>query len=207
MAQDIKPTRSELLKVKKQIKLAKSGHKLLKKKRDGLILEFFNLLKKAKTVRQELAALYVDAVRKMNVARVLESDLQLKSLALAVKKSSELEISRRNIMGVPVLKIDPPKVKKGLKDRGYGYYTSAAVNEAADMYERVTEKIIEVAEFETSLRKMLAEIEKTKRRVNALEFKTIPQMEKTMAFIRVRLEEMERENTFRMKRIKAKAEA
>ncbi|HIH05091.1 TPA: V-type ATP synthase subunit D [Candidatus Woesearchaeota archaeon] len=202
MAQDIKPTRSELMKVKKQVKLAQTGHKLLKKKRDGLILEFFKLLKKAKTLRAELAAIYVDAVKRMNVARVMESDLKLKSVALAIKSSDELEIRRKNIMGVPVLTIAPPKVRKGFFERGYGVFTSAAITEAAKSYEQVVEKIIEVAEFETSLRRMLAEIEKTKRRVNALEFNVLPRLEKDRNFIRLRLEEMERENVFRMKRIK-----
>ena len=202
MAQDIKPTRSELMKVKKQIKLAQTGHKLLKKKRDGLILEFFKLLKKAKTLRAELAAIYVDAVKRMNVARVMESDLKLKSVALAIKSSDELESRRKNIMGVPVLTIAPPKVRKGFFERGYGVFTSAAITEAAKSYEQVVEKIIEVAEFETSLRRMLAEIEKTKRRVNALEFNVLPRLEKDRNFIRLRLEEMERENVFRMKRIK-----
>ena len=202
MAQDIKPTRSELMKVKKQIKLAQTGHKLLKKKRDGLILEFFKLLKKAKTLRAELAAIYVDAVKRMNVARVMESDLKLKSVALAIKSSDELEIRRKNIMGVQVLTIAPPKVRKGFFERGYGVFTSAAITEAAKSYEQVVEKIIEVAEFETSLRRMLAEIEKTKRRVNALEFNVLPRLEKDRNFIRLRLEEMERENVFRMKRIK-----
>jgi len=81
MAQDIKPTRSELLKVKKQIKLAKSGYSLLKKKRDGLILEFFEILKKAKTLREELVSEYQTALEKMNIARTLEGDLKIKSIA------------------------------------------------------------------------------------------------------------------------------
>src|SRR3989344_5376310 len=101
MAQDIKPTRSELYLLLDLHQLAQTGHKLLKKKRDGLILEFFKLLKKAKTLRAELAAIYVDAVKRMNVARVMESDLKLKSVALAIKSSDELEIRRKNIMGVP----------------------------------------------------------------------------------------------------------
>jgi V/A-type H+-transporting ATPase subunit D len=202
MAQDVKPTRSELLKVKKQIKLAQSGHKLLKKKRDGLILEFFKLLKKAKTLRSELALQYAQSLKKMNVARVLESDFKIKSVALAIKNSDTLEIKKKNIMGVPVLTIAPPQVRKGFMERGYGVYTSSAITEAAKGYEEVVSKILEVAEFETSLRKMLSEIEKTKRRVNALEFNVIPRLNKTKAFIQLRLEEMERENVFRMKRIK-----
>lgn len=205
MTQDVKPTRSELLKIKKQIVLAKSGHKLLKKKRDGLILEFFKLYKKAKPLRNELFEVYKEAVEKLNIARVLRSDLSLKSIALAIKSSSELVIQQRNVMGVSVLNIEPPQIRKRLLERGFGTFNSIAVAESSDSYEKVLEKIIEIAEYETSLKNMLIEIDKTKRRVNALEFKTIPELEVQRAFITLRLEEMERENIFRMKRIKARA--
>jgi len=204
MTQDVKPTRSELLKIRKQIGLATSGHKLLKKKRDGLILEFFKLYKKAKPLRNELAAVYGEAVEKLNIARVLRSDLNLKSIALAIKSSSELVIRQRNVMGVSVLNIEPPEIRKRLLERGFGTFNSIVVVQSSDAYEKVLEKIIEIAECETSLKNLLIEIDKTKRRVNALEFNTIPVLEKQKAFITLRLEEMERENIFRMKRIKAR---
>jgi|TARA_Y100000310_G_scaffold342966_1_gene448509 V/A-type H+-transporting ATPase subunit D len=205
MAQDIKPTRSELMKVKKQIKLAKSGHSLLKKKRDGLILEFFEIMKKAKTLRQELAEQYKIALEKINIARTLEGDLKIKSIALAIKEIPDIKLETRNIMGVKVPKVEHSEIKKALMDRGYGVFSSAAIDEASNAYERVVEKILLAAEVETSMRKLLNEIEKTKRRVNALEFVVMPKLEDVQAFIQLRLEEMERENTFRMKRIKAKA--
>lgn len=205
MAQDIKPTRSELLKVKKQIKLAQSGYSLLKKKRDGLILEFFEILKQAKTLREELVEQYKIALEKINIARVLEGDLKIKSIALAIKKIPEINLATRNIMGVKVPKIEVSEIKKAFMERGYGVYSSAAIDEASEAYEKVVEKIILAAEVETSMRKLLNEIEKTKRRVNALEFVVIPSQNKIKSFIQLRLEEMERENIFRMKRIKAKA--
>lgn len=205
MPQDIKPTRSELLRVKKQIKLAKSGYNLLKKKRDGLILEFFEVLKKAKTLRQELVDEYKTALEKMNIARALEGDLKVKSIAMAIKDIPEISLETKNIMGVKVPKIKSSEIKKAFMERGYGIYNSSAVDEAASAYEKVVEKIILAAEVETSMRKLLNEIEKTKRRVNALEFVVMPSLGKTKSFIQLRLEEMERENIFRMKRIKVKA--
>ena len=205
MPQDVKPTRSELLKVKKQIKLAKSGHSLLKKKRDGLILEFFEILKKAKTLRQELVEEYKIALGKINVARAIEGDLKVKSVAMAIPEIREIKLAAKNIMGVKVPKIESSEIKKAFMERGYGVYNSSAIDEAASSYEKVVEKIILAAEVETSMRKMLNEIEKTKRRVNGLEFVVIPNLDKQKSFISLRLEEMERENTFRMKRIKAKA--
>ena len=205
MAQDIKPNRSELLKVKKQIKLAQSGYSLLKKKRDGLILEFFEIMKKAKTLREELVEEYKIALEKINIARILETDLKIKSIAMAIKQLPDIKLETRNIMGVKVPKIEHSEIKKAFMERGYGAYTSAAVNEASDAYEKVVEKILLAAEVETSMRKLLNEIEKTKRRVNALEFVVIPKLDDIRSFIQLRLEEMERENIFRMKRIKAHA--
>ena len=203
MAQDIKPTRSELLKIKKQIKLAKSGYSLLKKKRDGLILEFFEIMKKAKTLRQELVEEFIKATEKINIARTLETDLLVKSTAMAITQIQNVTLETRNIMGVRVPKVTSAEIRKAFSQRGYGVYTSASITEAAAAYEKVVEKVLLAAEVETSMRKLLNEIEKTKRRVNALEFKVIPSLDKTKSFIQLRLEEMERENTFRMKRIKA----
>ena len=205
MAQDIKPTRSELLKLKKQIKLAKSGYSLLKKKRDGLILEFFEILKKAKTLREELVNEYKVALEKINIARALEGDLKVKSIAMAIKDIPDVKLTSKNIMGVKVPKIESSDIQKAFMERGYGIYNSSAIDEAASAYEKVVEKIILAAEVETSMRKLLNEIERTKRRVNALEFVLIPNLDKIKPFIQLRLEEMERENIFRMKRIKAKA--
>jgi len=205
MPQDVKPTRSELLKLKKQIKLAKSGYSLLKKKRDGLILEFFEILKRAKTLREELVSEYKIALEKINISRALEGDLKVKSIAMAIKDIPDVKLSTKNIMGVKVPKIESSEIQKAFMARGYGIYNSSAIDEAAAAYERVTEKIILAAEVETSMRKLLSEIEKTKRRVNALEFVVIPSLDRQRAFIQLRLEEMERENIFRMKRIKAKA--
>lgn len=202
MATDIKPTRSELIKLKKQIKLAKSGHSLLKKKRDGLILEFFEILKKAKTLREELVFEYKRAIHRINIARTLEGDLKVKSVALAVKKTPDVTLQAKNIMGVKVPKIASSSLEKHFTERGYGIYNSASIDEASYTYERLVERVLLAAEVETSMRKLLVEIEKTKRRVNALEFEVIPRMQKQGAFITLRLEEMERENIFRMKRLK-----
>ena len=205
MPQDVKPTRSELLRIKKQIKLAKSGYSLLKKKRDGLILEFFEILKRARTLRQEFVEEYRIALEKISIARVLEGDLKVKSIAMAIKDIPDVKLTTKNIMGVKVPKIESSEVKKAFLERGYGIYNSSAIDEAASAYEKVVEKIILAAEVETSMRKLLNEIEKTKRRVNGLEFVVIPNLDRQKAFIQLRLEEMERENIFRMKRIKAKA--
>ena len=201
--QDVKPTRSELIELKRKIKLSESGHKLLKMKRDGLILEFFEILEKAKTVRSELDAQFAIASQKINIAKAVEGVMTVKSTAFSFKDAPTLEVHSKNVMGVVVPKIESSSVRKDLNDRGYGIIgTSSRIDEAVDSYESLVEKIIEAAEIETTIKKLLDEIEKTKRRVNALEFKVIPELIEARNFIMLRLDEMEREETFRLKRIK-----
>jgi len=107
-------------------------------------------------------------------------------------------------MGVIVPKIKATISEKSLFERGFSVSSSsAAIDEAAKSYETVLKKAVEAAEAETAMKRLLQEIEKTKRRVNALEFKVIPQLDGLRKFISLRLEEMERENIFRLKRIKA----
>ena len=207
MAQDIKPTRTELMRIKKQKLLAKSGYNLLKRKRDGLILEFFEVMKKAKTLRHELVEAYKKADEKINLARVLEGDAEVKSVAKAVSSSPEVTVYTKNIVGVVVPKIEAANFQKKFYERGYGIYTPASINEAADSYEKLGEKIVAVAEIETSMRKLIDEIEKTKRKVNALEFSVIPTLEKQQSLISFRLQEMERDNFVRLKLIKARLES
>jgi len=156
-------------------------------------------------LREELVNEYKAALEKMNIARALEGDLKVKSIAMAIHDIPDVKLTAKNIMGVKVPKIESSDIKKAFMQRGYGIYSSSAIDEAASAYEKVVEKIILAAEVETSMRKLLNEIEKTKRRVNALEFVVIPNLDKQKSFIQLRLEEMERENIFRMKRIKAKA--
>lgn len=200
---NVKPTRSELLQVKKKIVLASSGYNLLKKKRDGLILEFFNVLKRARNMRQELASAYALALNKINIARAIDSDIQIKSAAMSIKQIPFVELDTKNIMGVRVPSISPVEVKKSIFERGYGVLSATAkIDEAASSYEGVVEKITAAAEVEITLKRLLKEIERTKRKVNALEQVTIPKLRADAYYIRFRLEEMERENFSRLKMLK-----
>ena len=205
MAIQVKPTRSELITLRKKIRLADSGHKLLKKKRDGLILEFFNVLKDAKKVRAEINQKYNLAYNRLIEAMALDGVAEIRNIALALKQRPSVEIEVKNIMGVNVPKIRSTAVKKTLMDRGYGLLSSSIrIEEMVKAYEDLLESIILAAEVETKLRKILADIEKTKRRVNSLEYLIIPRLKEQARFISFRLEEMDRENIFRMKKIKAK---
>jgi V/A-type H+-transporting ATPase subunit D len=201
---NIKPTRSELLDLKKKIVLSQSGHKLLKMKRDGLILEFFEIMEKAKNARSELQKCYDDAITKIAIARAVEGAVTVRSAAFSLTQMPEINLESKNVMGVIVPKIESSGIQKPILERGYGVInTSARIDEAAQAYEKLVEQVIISAEIESAMKKLLDDIEKTKRRVNALEFKVIPEQLEAEQFIKLRLEEMERENTFRLKRIKA----
>jgi len=201
---DVKPTRSELIATRRRIKLSISGHKLLKMKRDGLIIEFFELLPKVKDMRSQLVELYTVADKKLAVAMVADGKSALRSAANCVRTPPQVELSENNIMGVVVPKIKVSTIQKSVEERGYGLIgTSVRIDESVHAFEKLAEKVLEAAELETTMKKLLDEIESTKRRVNALEFKVIPQLEEVAAYITLRLEELERENVFRLKRIKA----
>lgn len=201
---DVKPTRSELIATRRRIKLSISGHKLLKMKRDGLIIEFFELLPKVKDMRSQLVKLYTMADKKLAVAMVADGKSALRSAANCVRTPPQVELSENNIMGVVVPKIKVSTIQKSIEERGYGLIgTSVRIDESVHAFEKLAEKVLEAAELETTMKKLLDEIESTKRRVNALEFKVIPQLEEVAAYITLRLEELERENVFRLKRIKA----
>ena len=203
---EIQPTRSELLEVGKKIKLTKNGHKILKLKRDGLILEFFKILDQAKDLRQEIARRYKEANEKIAIATAIDGAIAVRSASYALTGHPEIQLRSRNLMGVVVPNIRSSKIVAPLNERGYGIIgTSPRIDEATDAYEKLVETVVKAAELETTMKKLLEEIEKTKRRVNALEFKVLPELEEIERFIRFRLDEMERDNTFRLKRIKDKS--
>jgi len=164
------------------------------------------VLATAKDSRGELLDKYQTAVEMMAVANTIEGAIGVKSAAFSVKEVPEITLKSKNIMGVIVPQIESSKVKKSLVDRGYGVLgTSTVIDETASAFEELVESIIESAEIETTMKRLLDEIEKTKRRVNALEYKVIPELTAARDFIKMRLDEMEREELFRMKRIKARS--
>ena len=207
-AQNVTPTRSELINVKRKIALSKSGYNLLKKKRDGLMYEIFAILPKVKSLRAELVKRYAAAQESINMAAAVEGAIAVRSVAMTVATPPTVSLREHNIMGVRVPKIKASSVRHPLSERGYGLIgTGPAIDDAVSGYEGLVEQIILAAELETAIKRLLDEVEKTKRRVNALEFKVLPELDETRKFIALRLEEMERESLFTMKRIKAKSDA
>ena len=207
-SQDVTPTRSVLLDVKKRIKLSKSGHKIMKMKRDGLIIEFFEVMEKAKAMRSSVVSDYEQAMEKITIARAVEGEIAVKSAAYAIKNEPKVTVGSKSIMGMMVPKVDADMTSSNVLNKGYGVIsTSAYIEEASKAFEKLLVTLVRAAEVETTMKKLLDEIERTKRRVNALEFKVIPELEDTEKFIKFRLEEMDRENTIRLKFLKGKGEA
>ncbi|WP_160132649.1 V-type ATP synthase subunit D [Halococcus salsus] len=207
MANDVKPTRKELMGIEDRIDLSERGHDTLEQKRDGLIMEFMDILDEAQDVRSGMGDDYEQAQAKIDMARAVEGDVAVRGAAAALEDHPEITIQSKNIMGVVVPQIESSKVKKPLDQRGYGVLgTSAYIDEAADAYEDLIDSIVLAAEVETAMKKMLNEIETTKRRVNALEFKLLPELRESQEYIEQKLEEQEREEIFRMKKVKDKKE-
>jgi len=208
MAEDVKPTRKNLMEIEDRIELSERGHDTLEKKRDGLIMEFKEILDQAQSVREDVEADYRVAQETIDLARAMDGDVAVRGAAAALEDHPEISTEAKNIMGVVVPQIESTRVRKSLDQRGYGVLgTSSRIDEAATAYEELLESIILAAEVETAMKKMLDEIEKTKRRVNALEFKLLPELRNNQAYIEQKLEEQEREEIFRMKKIKDKKEA
>jgi H(+)-transporting ATP synthase, vacuolar type, subunit D len=204
---DVKPTRKNLMEIEDRIEFSERGHDTLEQKRDGLILEFMDILDQAQDVRSEMEADYEQAQQTIDMARAMEGDIAVRGAAAALQDHPEITTESKNIMGVVVPQIESTGVRKTIDERGYGVLgTSARVDETAEAYEELLESIILAAEVETAMKKMLNEIEKTKRRVNALEFKLLPELRENQEYIEQKLEEQEREEIFRMKKIKDKKE-
>src|SRR3970040_376053 len=156
-----KPTRSHLLQLRRTRRMTERGHRLLKLKRDALIVEFFRVLERAKTLRSHLAEKYRVAEQRIAIARAIEGSIGVKSAAFALRIVPTLDLKTKNVMGIIVPKIDAKSVRKKLEDRGYGVITtSARIDEAAEAYEALVEDIVVAAEIETTMRRRLEEMER-----------------------------------------------
>lgn len=202
----VHPTRMELILLQRRRLLAEKGHNLLKEKRDALIMEFFSTLEDIKKLREDVNSALQTAFRALLEAKMVLGPAKLAELSIDLPHSVDVDVDTKNIMGVrvPIL-----KVREEAQTEAVPYNvidTTAKMDEAVDRFRQAVKMIVRLAETEIAVRKLAEEIEKTKRRVNALKYIIIPRIENTIVYIQFHLEEVAREDFFRLKRIKATLE-
>ncbi|MCK5023666.1 MAG: V-type ATP synthase subunit D [Candidatus Aenigmarchaeota archaeon] len=200
----VRLTRMDLMKTRTKIRLATKGHKLLKEKRDALITEFFKVVENAKGIRGELSENLVQGRVNLIKTKALMGTNEVQSIANSTPAMGEVEFGFRNIMGVkiPVLQkaddIDEKKMSYTLM------YATPKLEESTVNFSIAAQKLIRLIESEETVKRVGNEIKKVKRRTNALEYILIPNLEYTKKYIEMRLQEIERENFFRLKVVKKK---
>lgn len=202
----VNPTRMELSRLKKRVKVAKRGHKLLKDKQDELIKKFIDMVKENKALREEVERELSEAFQNFVMARaVMSREVLEESLMYPVGKV-DIDVGVKNAMGVriPVIKIHREEENNGEGNSyPYGFAgTSAELDNTLSILAGILPKLLKLAEVEKGCQLMASEIEKTRRRVNALEYVMIPKMSDAIKYITMKLDENERGNITRLMKVK-----
>ncbi|HOU80416.1 MAG TPA: V-type ATP synthase subunit D [Methanoregulaceae archaeon] len=201
--EQVNPTRMELIKKRAQIRLAEQGRDLLREKMDALIREFFRIMTNVSDSRGKLEAVADSAQRSLLIAEAVDDPVTLKSASFATKRRISLDIRGKNIMGVPVPIIEKKRFTLTITERGYSPIgISGRIDETAERFETELDLIIVLAETETALRRIGEEIQMNRRRVNALEQVLIPELKQQAKYIKITIEEREREDLYRLKKVK-----
>mgnify|MGYP002744358835 FL=1 len=201
---NVNPTRMELSRLKTRLKTAKSGHKLLKDKQDELMRQFIILIKQNRKLREEVEGKLQNSFKDFLLARGVMSDEMLENAIAYSEDKLSVNIETKNVMSVIVPQMT---FNKDMESREvnypYGYaQTSADLDDAVDGLNQVMKDLLELAEIEKACQLMADEVEKTRRRVNALEYMTIPQLEETIRYIQMKLDENERSSITRLMKVK-----
>lgn len=195
----VKITRMELLKTKKREKLAEKGHSLLKKKRDALVMQFFSMLKEIVQLRKKIGLQLMEAQKSLQLAQAIQGQQEIERIALSAGEGIKLEMETKNVMSVKI-----PVIKE--ISASYDWYSihdsSIELEEAVTRFRELLPELLKLFSKQLALNRLAEEITKTKRKVNSLEYIMIPQLKKTKKMITVKLEELERENFTRLKKIK-----
>lgn len=206
---NVNPTRMELSKLKKRLATATRGRKLLKDKQDELMRQFINLVKYNNTLRAEVEGQLEGSLKDFVMARAVMSSEFLEEAVAYPKEHISVEVGEKNIMSVNVPVMNFKRQLEGDEGSIYPYgfaNTSSELDDAIAKLYGILPKLLELAEVEKSCQLMADEIEKTRRRVNALEYMTIPQLQETIKYIRMKLDENERSATTRLMKVKSMLE-
>ena len=200
--ENVRPTRLELLRTRRRIVVAKRGLNLLKLKRTALIAEFFRISKETMRLREDLRERIVRGYGAIRLAETLEGPTRLENISMMLPELPTVAVATRNVMGVRT-----PQVANGrfhpipmlaLLD------LPTSIGEAIPRFQEIFEVILDIAEKENALRRLLREIEKTKRRASAIENVLIPRLDGVVRYIKFRFDEMERDSFSMLKTVKRK---
>lgn len=206
MKLNVTPTRMELSKLKKRLVSSVRGHKLLKDKQDELMRRFIDMVKKNNELRKSVEEELQESFKDFLMASAVMSPEMLEEAIVYPKESISLEVSKKNIMSVnvPVMTFKRKMEDDEASIYPYGYAnTSGELDGAIEKLYGILPQLLALAEIEKSCQLMATEIEKTRRRVNALEYRTIPDLEETIKFIKMKLDESERGNLIRLMKVKS----
>ena len=199
----INPTRMELTRLKGRLKTAVRGHKLLKDKRDEMMKQFLEIVRKNRALRKKVEEGLQRANAAFTVASAVMGPEMLEQALLYPKAGVELDVSFRNVMSVNVPVYDFHTTGDGAEIYPYGFaQTSGELDAALETLESVFRDMLELAEVEKSMQLLAQEIEKTRRPVNALEYVVIPETQQNIRYISMKLDENERGNTTRLMKVK-----
>lgn len=191
----VSPTRMELSRLKKQLQLSERGHKLLKDKQDELMRQFIAIIKETASLRLNVEKQYRNINHQATLAKSAFSQTEILASCLITEPMIEVDIQSKNQMGVivPIMSF-----KNSGQDRTKSFSLSPALNETKQKMSKLFQDFLRLAQLEKHYVILSAELEKTRRRVNALEYMTIPQLKETIRFIKMRLEDNERDRVTRL---------
>jgi V/A-type H+/Na+-transporting ATPase subunit D len=203
-AENVRPTRLELLRTRRRIVVAKRGLNLLKLKRSALIAEFFSISREAMRLRGDLQKRIARGYDSIRMADMTEGPTRLENISMLLPDVRPVGVSTKNVMGVRTPRVDrggyAPVATKELLD------LPTSVQESIFHFQGIYQVVLDIAEKENALRRLLHEIEKTKRRASAIENVLIPRLQDTVRYIKFRFDEMERDSFSMLKTVKRKME-
>lgn len=199
----VNPTRMEQKRLKARLAVARRGHKLMRDKCDELMRQFLDVVREAAALREKVEKAVAGSYQSFSDAAALTSPKQMSTALLLPRRELELDLSTRNVMGVEVPHYEFSALTEGTDSRNYGFaFTSASLDTAVTELTTVIRDMILLAEMEKTSQMLAEQIEKARRRVNALEHIMIPQLEDAIKSISMKLDENERANTTRLMKVK-----
>jgi len=197
----VSPTRMELTRLKKELATAKRGHKLLKDKQDEMVRQFMDLIRRNRELRTEIESSLLDVNASFEYAKLKSNNLVLQEAIMVPSKDIVIECDSKSIMNIVVPKLNIVDSKETNITYSFAH-TPSELDDAILEYTSLTNKLVELAQIEKSCDMLAVEIEKTRRRVNAIEFVLIPDLEENIHFITLKLEDNERSNIIRLMKSK-----